>query len=420
MRRWTISTAALLAGFILCWGCSGGANNTDAAGGDGAGATDSAGDVQRSDVAATDMLKELVQEPQLECLSHSDCEGDSRVCNCFGKWVDAGFKECEADKNCGGGSFCDPCVGMCYAIRTLCEPCTSEHICNPMSGACMPTGNQCDVDGSHCLDFVSGGSFCGRACLSDAGCPGGYRCEDLSAFGLEYSQCLPMTGNCDGLGGCEDDMECEFKYICNPDGVCVKGCEEDTECPNSMVCSAFRCTEACDPVNNPCPEGQQCIDGRCMIPGGCVDAFDCPEPETYCNMTAHMCEDGCEADFDCKSAGKICEFGTCVAKGCTANYWCSFGQVCEIETGECVEPPEPFCEPGCEEDVECGPEGSKCLQLQDEDGNDMGKFCFPICYTDPENLCPQGYQCMELVDQDGASQGKVCARACYEEPVGFY
>jgi len=337
-----------------------------------------------------------------------------------GKCVQAGTKQCEEDKNCGGGNFCDPCSGWCYARGVVCDPCTSENICNPLTGKCIPTGTQCEVEGSHCLDFVTGGSFCGRACLSDAGCPSGYACEDLTAFGMEYSQCIPMSGSCEGLGGCKEDTECEFKYVCNPDGICVKGCEEDTECPNNMVCSGFRCKAACDPVNNPCPEGQECVDGRCMIPGGCIDAYDCLEPETYCNKETNKCEPGCETDMDCKSAAKICEVGECVAKGCSANYWCSFGLVCELETGECVEPPEPFCEPDCQEDAECGPEPSKCLSLQDEEGNDKGTFCFPKCYDDPDNRCPQGYQCMDLVDQDGASQGEVCARTCYEEPVGYY
>jgi len=222
------------------------------------------------------------------------------------------------------------------------------------------------------------------------------------------------------MGECEEDIDCEFKFVCNQDKVCVKGCEEDTECPNDMVCAGFRCLEACDPVNNPCEEGLECVDGRCTIPGGCVDAYDCPVPETFCNPDTHMCEPGCQEDFDCKSGGKECVDGACEAKGCTANYWCSFGLVCELATGECVEPEEPFCEPGCEEDSECGPEGSKCLSLQDEEGNDKGTFCFPVCYSDPDNQCPQGYQCMELVDENGAPQGEVCARTCFEEPVGFY
>jgi hypothetical protein len=382
-----------------------------------------AGDVvlPPGDSAPGEMVSDTGPAPlTVECTSDAECFGDQQVCNCFGKCVVGGTQECESDKNCGGKAYCDPCVGMCYPKQPLCGPCNTENYCNPLTGDCMPVGNQCEVEGSHCLDYVSGGSFCGRACLSNAGCPLGYTCQDLTAFGMNYMQCVPDSGRCDALGSCEEDGDCEFGFICNEQHNCAKGCEEDSECPNDKVCSGFRCKEACDPVNNPCPEGQECKEGRCMIPGGCIDAYDCPVPETFCNPVTNMCEDGCLKDVDCKQAAKECENGTCVDKACTANYWCSFGLVCDLEAGDCVEPPEPFCEPGCEEDAECGPEGSMCLELQDEDGNSQGKFCFPACYSDPDNLCPQGYQCTDVTDQDGNVQSKVCARTCYQEPVGFY
>jgi hypothetical protein len=414
MTRTICGLCVLLA--IGIAGC-GGSNGSD--GPDAKPAADTpplvGGDAQNGDGAGADQGA----LPKAECAQDGDCAPDM-VCNCVGKCVEKGSKPCDEDKNCGGSKYCDPCSKWCYAKKMLCDPCTSEHLCNPLTGDCQPTGLQCEVEGSHCLDYATGGSFCGRACLSNAGCPSGFECRDLVGFGLEYMQCIPLAGECQGLGGCKSDQECEFKFVCSIDGICVKGCELNTECPNDMVCSAFRCTPACDPVNNPCPEGQECKDGRCLIPGGCIDYHDCLEPETFCNLTTHLCQPGCEQDVDCKSAAKICETGACVSKGCTANYWCSFGEVCTLETGACVIPPEPFCKAGCAEDTECGPEGGKCLSLQDEDGNDKGKFCFPKCYDDPENLCPQGYQCTELVDQDGKSQGSVCARVCYNEPVGFY
>ena len=406
---------ACLCGILVAVACSSGDK--------GSGADTSGGDavLLSGDLLGIDGSRELApQGPQVECTSNEECLAANHICNCFGKCVEAGFKECEADKNCGGKAYCDPCVKMCYDKGVLCDPCTSENFCNPLTGECMPVGNQCEVEDSHCLDFVSGGSFCGRSCLSNAGCPAGYTCQDLTAFGMAYMQCVPDSGRCDTLGNCEEDGDCEFGFICNSQHQCAKGCETDNECPNDMVCSAFRCAEACDPVNNPCPEGQECKEGRCMIPGGCIDAYDCPVPETFCNPTNNMCEDGCLKDVDCKQSAKECENGTCVDKACTANYWCSFGLVCDLEAGDCVEPPEPFCEAGCEEDAECGPEGSMCLELQDEEGTSQGKFCFPVCYSDPDNLCPQGYQCTEVTDQDGAVQGTVCARTCYKDPVGFY
>lgn len=410
----------MVVSIVLLFGvsaCSGGSDGSKSADAHGTGETL----IKPGDVAGPGDAVETTQPPpSLECQSNAECPAAGEVCDCTGSCVSGGFKECDEDKNCGGGNYCDPCVKGCFEKNTLCGECRSEHLCNPVTGECLPTGNQCDVEGSLCMDFVTGGSYCGQACLSDAGCPPGFTCEDLTEYGIEVNQCLPKTGNCSAVTECEKDMDCEFGYVCNTDKTCSLGCQHDTECPTGMVCSAFRCQQACDGVNNPCPEGQECDDtGHCKIPGGCIDAYDCLEPETYCDMDTHLCTPGCQHDIDCKSSAKICENEVCEAKGCTANYWCSFGQVCALDTGECVEPEEPFCEPGCQEDAECGPEPSKCLNLQDEDGNDKGAFCFPKCYDDPENLCPQGYQCMELTDQDGASMGKVCARTCYETPVGF-
>jgi hypothetical protein len=404
----------LVLSVALTTGCSNGSSKDN-----------SGGPPKDTGPVASDLTTDLpvradtIQQYRVECTVDAECLVDGEVCNCFGRCVVSGFQDCEEDKNCGGGAYCDTCVNMCYEKGNLCSPCNSEHICNPLSGECMPVGNQCMVDGSHCLDYVTGGSYCGRACLSNAGCPPGYTCQDLSMFGLEYMQCVPDSSRCDALGDCEQDIDCEFGFICNDEKICAKGCEKDTECPNDMVCSGFRCQTACDPVNNPCPEGQECKEGRCIIEGGCVDAYDCPVPETFCNPATNMCEDGCIHNVDCKQAAKECENGSCVDKACTANYWCSFGLVCDLEEGDCMEPEEPFCAT-CEEDAECGPEGSKCIELQDEDGNSMGKFCFPTCYADPDNPCPQGYQCVDLVDENGQPQGQVCARTCYEEPVGFY
>ena len=72
------------------------------------------------------------------------------------------------------------------------------------------------------------------------------------------------------------------------------------------------------------------------------------------------------------------------------------------------------CEPGCDpqaQDVLCGGEGSKCLSLEDRDGNPVGDFCFEACEAEP-NECPKGYSCVELMDDMGAAMGNLCIRDC--------
>lgn len=410
-RVWTLGLLFLVSATLVACGDS----SSKSPGGD---ATQQDGLINGDSTQPNDLIQtELPPPPKKECESDDDCAAGKK-CDCAWRCREPGFLACEADKNCGGDSYCDPCMKMCYKRGTVCEPCNTENSCNPYTGQCVPVGNQCAVEESRCLDFVSGGSFCGRACLSDAGCPLGYKCLDLTDYGIEYSQCVPLSGSCSKVKECDEDTDCQFGFVCN-NSKCAKGCEKDTECANGMVCTAARCVQACDPVNNPCPEGQECTaKKKCMVPGGCADAYDCPEPETYCNPDSHMCEPGCMTDQDCKTAAKVCEYKTCVKRKCDSNDWCSFGEVCTKETAECVIPPEPFCEP-CEKDEECGPAPAKCVEFQDEEGTSKGKYCLVPCYDDPANPCPVGYECTNLEDQDG-NVTKVCARTCYEKPVGIY
>ena len=181
----------------------------------------------------------------------------------------------------------------------------------------------------------------------------------------------------------------------------------------------FRCVEACS-ATVPCPDGQECAeDGHCRIPGGCVQPADCEEPETYCDQTTNMCSPGCQADYDCKSSAKECINGVCETKGCAANYFCAFGEVCALDTGVCAPAPGPHCESGCDPQSEtaCGGEPNRCLELQDDEGNSKGAFCFVACGSDPNNACPQGYACQELQNQDGAVEAQLCFRDCTNNPL---
>ena len=72
------------------------------------------------------------------------------------------------------------------------------------------------------------------------------------------------------------------------------------------------------------------------------------------------------------------------------------------------------CAPGCDPQVSdppCGAAGSRCLSLEDRDGNAVGDFCFEACEAEP-NECPKGYSCVELMDDMGAAMGNLCVRDC--------
>ena len=337
------------------------------------------------------------------CTTAADCK-DGALCDCLGRCVPpgvAGLPACTADKNCGSGHYCDLCASACRVLKSLCGACEKDLECD---------------EGGACLDFKAGGRYCLKACVANPGCPQpGFECKPVD--GAKDKQCVPLSGVCEAPALCDKDGDCPVGDVCNG-GQCGPGCPDDSACPDGKVCALYRCVPACPA--SPCPEGQECKpNGHCMIPGGCLEPKDCALPATYCHPDTHVCTPGCLADFDCKSAAKACKGGQCVEKGCTANFYCAFGEVCDLGTGKCAPAGGPYCEPGCdpESDTACGGKPNMCIKLQDKDGKDLGAFCFPACGPDKANACPQGYACEELKDDKGAVQGEICFRDCTHKPL---
>ncbi len=334
------------------------------------------------------------------CTSDDDCAGQAgTICACTGRCVEVTTNPCNTDINCSPGDFCDPCTGHCAALSALCEACTGLSAC---------------ADGGVCMPFSDGGSYCGLACLTDAGCPTGYAC---AATGASDKQCLPKSGSCADLGLCADDGECSDGEICNDVlKVCGLGCQEDTECPNPQVCVAARCSDPCT-TDAECEPPKSCDDGRCKIAGACETAADCPEPETYCNKSSGTCVDGCLEDDHCGDAAKECKNGSCVDKGCTHNYQCSFEEECDKADGACVPMSKAHCAV-CDAQAEnqCGGDPNLCIGFEDQDGNPQGDHCILLCEDDEIDQCPQGYGCQQI-EVDGAANF-YCVRQCWQSPVG--
>jgi hypothetical protein len=360
-------------------------------------------DILQSDIPLEALEIKTEIKSSAECKTHEDCKekGDGMGCDCNSQCIKA---SCLENKNCGSDKYCDPCDLTCKIFKEVCEPCANDYECN--------------YTGSSCLDYKTGGRFCGRGCLSAYGCDKYYNCVEIE--GLEYKQCIPVSEKCEKLAQCEKDMDCEFGQVCNTvKGLCYKGCENDIEC-GGKVCSAGKCSDPCDDGKNPCPEGQVCENGHCKIPGGCLTPYDCHDPETYCDPEENKCKPGCIFDFDCKSVAKMCVQGQCVQKGCTGNFECAYFEVCNLQTGQCAKAEGKYCEPCDQNNGEnaCGDKEIMCIGFQDKDGNKIGDYCMPPCGPDPENPCPQGWQCQEIKDDQGKSYGKKCIRFCYVNPVG--
>ncbi len=328
------------------------------------------------------------------------------------KCVARGKGDCDDNGECSSEQYCDPCTRKCLTPRKVCEPCTDDVQCHKAEY------------GSACMTFQSGGSYCGLTCLSDVGCPSGYKCADIPGYSAaQKKQCVPKTGSClKGSGQCKTDAECPYTMICNTEyGKCIKGCGKDDECPGDKVCSLFHCQDKCK-ADADCTKfaaEAKCEAGKCKIPGGCLGPPECPEKETYCDLKVHKCKPGCLEDGDCKDFTKKCEAGKCETKGCTANWECAFEEVCDLADGKCKKAEGKFCAKCDAQDkaaAACGGEPHKCFSFQDKDGKKLGDFCAITCSDAKVGPCPQGYQCQEVPDQDGKPIGKFCMRQCWQSP----
>ena len=332
------------------------------------------------------------------CDSTTPCADSTQSCDtCRGVCIDGeGKTTCDSNMNCRFEEYCDSCTSLCEVRKALCEECVFDR--------------ECGDSGDRCIDIISAeGRFCGQACGSVNDCPDGYLCGD--------GQCVPASGDCAVPSECAQDVDCRgTDNICDR-GRCRPGCDGPGSCPSELVCQFGRCLEACP--TRACDGETLCntANGLCEIEGQCRESADCPDAVTYCDPATSQCVAGCEVDNDCLDVTKACEGGACVDRGCTAARQCAFEQVCDLASGACNPAMGPYCE-ACDpnDDSACGSADNKCLELQDEEGNSLGAFCFVACDADPDNRCPSGYQCTPLEDQNGNPSGEVCFRDCNFDP----
>lgn len=351
------------------------------------------------------------------CTSLSPCTGgmggscgEGEVCRCDGLCIPQEGNPCQNDLQCQVSDYCDVCDGQCRSRIKPCESC--EYTLDGMSSSCERSGDICAAVGER------GETFCLRSCVGQGSCDNlgpGYLCQ---TFGTQGEFCLPERGECTALTECSRDAECASGSFCNDRFQCQPGCVDDTSCSDGLICQGLRCAPLCSADSDCTAEGAVCeAEGRCRVPGGCQSSRDCTEAETYCNLDTLRCVEGCQVDDDCLDASKECVAGRCRPRGCSRNYQCSFGQVCDLDSSMCVTAEGRHCEAGCDPSIEnaCGMEGQRCLSLQDEEENPLGDFCFEPCQDEP-NACPQGYSC-ETLEDPNAGEIKLCIRRCDQNPM---
>lgn len=206
---------------------------------------------------------------------------------------------------------------------------------------------------------------------------------------------------------------CKAWQVCNGLNECVAD-------PNSVIGNQCEVSDDCAGV------GQFCSGGTCYSPANrdpCTASHQCPASER-CDRTVFLCvpdNGGCTfadqlPELSCE-AGQVCdtETGFCLDLGeeqeCTTDGDCRPGQQCD-SAGRCVQ---------CLSDADCGP-GTQCnegtgscipiAQTCDEQGNCPGN---KVC-DDVSNTCITP-QCLSDADCEGLQQCDVASYTCFLPPA---
>ena len=348
---------------------------------------------------------------------------------------------CAGDPNpckevaCTVGTYCSEIDGKCRCGGPGGELCSSEQVCDPVSGRCHgPTGLcdgvscenglTCDPDDGTCKCGGSGGRTCEQheRCDSIMGsCVEPDPCIDVDCVGEET--CDPATGHC----RCGDGFPCTAGYRCE-EGQCVANLCYGVACPNGMQC---------DPADGEClcggSGGEICADGEicdsdvgeCVTAGSCMGVV-CPAG-TSCDPDDGICKCGgiggviCEPeefcspiDAECVGAelcrGVICEAGmTCDPTDGVCRCGGHGGVVCETDE-VCLdfEGLEPLCSSPCSPiDQDCT-SGLGCYYHVEEEYS----FCMLAGFAREGDLCTEPWDCAPGMHCHLEQTARYCRRLC--------
>ncbi len=190
--------------------------------------------------------------------------------------------------------------------------CRPTERCDTASKKCVPKP-QCTVATDCNQGFTCSGGQCvpNLVCSSNDDCAHGWTCE------VATHECVPPR--------CSSDGECEAGKFCDPASqTCIyptqKHCSTDADCPASYRCDGVRCI-AKGSSNTACASSAECAMGE------------------YCNQNTGTCTAGCDSNVVCGGATPICDLTAHVCvEGCTEDWTC-FPQVCDLATGTCMDAP---------------------------------------------------------------------------------
>ena len=318
-------------------------------------------------------------------------------------------------------------------------PCPPGQLCS--NGACAAAcGDECAAGTVQCAGngFQSCGEHDADACKEWSeivACPQGQTCSNGVCGRFCNDECEAGATRCGGGGvqacgnfdadACREwgaGVACPAGEVCS-NGRCADRCEnecnaDDTRCRGGGVqaCGSYDvddCTEWS--VSAPCPGGQVCDNGACVVfDPGCGADDDCPEGFI---CVGGVCADrgaGCQSDNDC-AVGERCDALHGVCRPRDADH--RVGEACAAE-GDCgadLECFEGYCSTLCADDVPC-PVGSSCY-LVDPEVPDTG-LCLRDCADAPG--CEPGQACYEAAGPLGGACWAAQCQAdadCGDDPI---
>ncbi|RDV36317.1 hypothetical protein DV096_19910 [Bradymonadaceae bacterium TMQ3] len=272
--------------------------------------------------------------------------------------------ECDRDSDCFSG-VCDDDV-CAEAECSWSSDCNDDERC--VNGRCRDSDSPYDDDtgsdagpGDDGADTGDGGSDAGPGDDSDGGTDSG---DDGSDSGDDADCPVDDEGQagCGPLDGCVLNNECPFGSLCL-DGRCQVTCTDDLHCPTSEVCQDGICQPDRE-GGDQCVYDEDCGEGRC-INGFCLDRCEsdaaCGEGE-YCR--AGVCRPDHRPGPQCRVGADCNPDEDCVNARCRSA--CTCDEDCEIIGGAgdtCV---EGYCVAAHESNPECTvssdcADNSRCL-----------------------------------------------------------
>jgi len=266
------------------------------------------------------------------CMSDADCEGTT--CDVSRNTCGGGTSGTCGDDQCPEGCWFDATTGACVETSSCAtdSDCGAGEMCQADRATCVPEGRTCDAPApapGECAD-----ELCPPGCYWD---PNGGGC-------IETATCAAS-----------DDPNCFSDEVCDvAEMTCVPAdrmCTEPTPKPTPTGCL----------YSADCAEGQECLDGVCVVPntGGGGGGGG----EGSGGYTGPLCT----FNYECGTDG-TCIDGHC-HENCVDSTTCPIGQICD--TGICVDDPMPT--PECATSDECA-NGGFCINA----------LCYPGCVADSE------------------------------------